>query len=189
MRATIDAIGFVRSLAITCYVALFPAISPLDGGIEVDRADPGQWAFQPLSGASPPEQSSSWIRNDVDRFILASLEAEGLSPNEEASRRTLVRRIHFDLWGLPPEPAEVEAFVNDSSPDAYERLLLDAVMGDQTLFLRADEIEASWRYADEVLAGWQGLEAPSLLEYPAGSWGPEEADRLFQGCEGGWSRG
>jgi len=72
---------------------------------------------------------------------------------------------------------------------AYERLLLDALLGDQTLFLRADEIEASWRYADEVRAGWEGPDAPPLLEYPAGSWGPPEADALFHGCEGGWSRG
>ncbi len=77
----------------------------------------------------------------------------------------------------------------EGPPDAYERLLLDVLLGDQTLFLRADEIEASWRYADEVRAGWRGPEAPPLLEHPAGSWGPPEADSLFQGCEGGWSRG
>ncbi len=77
----------------------------------------------------------------------------------------------------------------EAPPDAYERLLLDAITGDQTLFLRADEIEASWRYADEVLDGWRGPGAPPLLEYSAGSWGPKEANRLFQGCEGGWSRG
>ncbi len=73
--------------------------------------------------------------------------------------------------------------------DAYERLLLDALLGDQTLFLRADEIEAAWRYADDVRAGWTGSLAPPLLEHPAGSWGPPEADALFHGCEGGWSRG
>ncbi len=73
--------------------------------------------------------------------------------------------------------------------DAYERLLLDALLGDQTLFLHADEIEASWRYADEVRNCWAGADAPPLLEYPAGSWGPAEAQGLFQGCEGGWSRG
>jgi glucose-6-phosphate 1-dehydrogenase len=77
----------------------------------------------------------------------------------------------------------------EAPADAYERLLLDALLGDQTLFLRADEIEASWRYADEVRNGWGGRDAPPLLEYPAGSWGPPEADALFQGCEGGWSRG
>jgi glucose-6-phosphate 1-dehydrogenase len=77
----------------------------------------------------------------------------------------------------------------EAPADAYERLLLDSLVGDQTLFLGADEIEAAWRYADEVRSGWCGPDAPPLLEYPAGSWGPPEADALFQGCEGGWSRG
>jgi glucose-6-phosphate 1-dehydrogenase len=76
-----------------------------------------------------------------------------------------------------------------SPADAYERLLLDALLGDQTLFLRADEIEACWSYVDEVLAVWRRPDAPLLLEYPAGSWGPKEAEELFHGCEGGWSRG
>ena len=62
-------------------------------------------------------------------------------------------------------------------------------MGDQTLFLRADEIEASWRYADEVRRLWSDETAFPLREYPAGSWGPPEAGALFQGCEGTWSRG
>lgn len=74
-------------------------------------------------------------------------------------------------------------------PDAYHRLLLDALRGDPTLFLRADEVEAAWRFIDSVREGWQGPEAPPLLEYAAGSWGPEEADALIQGCEGAWSRG
>lgn len=74
------------------------------------------------------------------------------------------------------------------SAQAYERLLLDAMLGDATLFLRADEIEASWRFADEVLSGWRLSNAP-LIEYPAGGWGPEEADALFHGCEGTWSKG
>jgi len=74
-------------------------------------------------------------------------------------------------------------------PDAYERLLADALLGDQTLFLRGDEIEASWRYADEVLAAWTLPNAPPLIEYEAGGWGPEEANHLFGSCQGGWSRG
>jgi glucose-6-phosphate 1-dehydrogenase len=74
------------------------------------------------------------------------------------------------------------------SADAYERLLLDALLGDPTLFLRGDEIEAAWSYADRVRASWEEAELP-LLEYPAGSWGPREAQDLFYGCEGGWSRG
>jgi glucose-6-phosphate 1-dehydrogenase len=75
------------------------------------------------------------------------------------------------------------------SAEAYERLQLDALLGDQTLFLRADEIEASWRYADQVLAGWRLPDGPPMLEFPAGTWGPAEADGLFHGCEGAWSKG
>ena len=72
------------------------------------------------------------------------------------------------------------------SADAYERLLADALIGDQTLFLRGDEIEASWEYADAVRASWQRQGAPPILEYPAGSWGPSEAEMLFGACQGGW---
>jgi glucose-6-phosphate 1-dehydrogenase len=72
---------------------------------------------------------------------------------------------------------------------AYERLLYDALIGDATLFLRSDEVEASWRFADAVTSQW-GKDSPlPLLKYAAGSWGPDEANGLFQGCEGGWSRG
>jgi glucose-6-phosphate 1-dehydrogenase len=72
---------------------------------------------------------------------------------------------------------------------AYERLLLDALQGDPTLFLHADEVEASWLFADAIRAGWQESNAPKLLSYPAGSWGPTEAEDLFHGCEGTWSEG
>ena len=81
------------------------------------------------------------------------------------------------------QPATLEFDYRDhfgeSSADAYERLLADALVGDQTLFLRSDEIEASWHYADEVRNAWQRPGAAPLLEYPAGSWGPEEAGSLF----------
>jgi glucose-6-phosphate 1-dehydrogenase len=77
----------------------------------------------------------------------------------------------------------------ESTTPAYERLLLDAILGDPTLFLRSDEVEASWRFTDTVRASWSGPDAPPLREYEAGSWGPPEVDNLFHGCEGGWSRG
>ncbi len=76
-----------------------------------------------------------------------------------------------------------------STAPAYERLLLDALTGDATLFLGADEIEASWRFADAFAQAWAKPDCSPILEYPAGSWGPPEADDLFHGCEGGWSRG
>ncbi len=72
---------------------------------------------------------------------------------------------------------------------AYERLLLDAILGDATLFLRADEIEASWSFADALTAGWRSGEAPPIETYAAGTWGPASAQTLFHGCEGTWSRG
>ena len=80
-----------------------------------------------------------------------------------------------------------DAFGATTAP-AYERLLLDALKGDATLYLRGDEIEASWRFADAVTEAWQGKDAPPIYEYAAGSWGPDEADRLFTG-DGAWSRG
>jgi glucose-6-phosphate 1-dehydrogenase len=89
-------------------------------------------------------------------------------------------------------PAELSFDYRDhfknKSADAYERLLLDALLGDPTLFLRSDEIEAAWSYTDRVRESWQEAELP-LLEYRAGSWGPPQAQTLFYGCEGGWSRG
>ncbi len=84
------------------------------------------WAFQPLKkGIAPPQASSDdgWIRNDVDRFVLAKLQAARLSPSAEADRVTLIRRVTFDLIGLPPTPDEVAAFVADDSPQAWEQLL------------------------------------------------------------------
>jgi hypothetical protein len=82
------------------------------------------WAFQPLRAAGPPEvRDVAWARNDVDRFILAKLEAAGLRPSPEADRTTLIRRVTLDLIGLPPTPEEVAAFVADESPEAWEHVI------------------------------------------------------------------
>jgi len=81
-----------------------------------------------------------------------------------------------------------DRFGENTTP-AYERLLLDAIQGDPSLFLRADEVEAAWRFTDAVRASWSGPAAPPLLEYAPGSWGPPEAETLFHDCEGSWSRG
>ncbi len=82
------------------------------------------WAFQPPLRSSPPAvKNTSWVRNDVDRFILARLEKEGIAPSPEADRVTLIRRLSLDLTGLPPTPGEVDSFVNDPSANAYERLV------------------------------------------------------------------
>ena len=80
------------------------------------------WAFY---RSEPPElpavSNKEWVRNPIDRFVLARLEREGLKPSPEADRATLLRRVTFDLTGLPPTPAEIDAFLADKIPDAYEK--------------------------------------------------------------------
>jgi hypothetical protein len=82
------------------------------------------WAFVAPERPQPPAvRQADWVRNDIDRFVLAAIEQAGLAPSPEADRTTLIRRLHADLVGLPPTPEEVDAFVADSRPDAYERLV------------------------------------------------------------------
>jgi hypothetical protein len=85
------------------------------------------WSFQKRTRPEVPQfrdaAGRAWVRTPVDAFLLARLRKEGLRPAPEADRPTLIRRLAFDLTGLPPTPAEVAAFVNDSSPDAYEKLV------------------------------------------------------------------
>ena len=89
-------------------------------------ADPEakHWAFEPVRAVGPPEvRDPSWVATPVDAFILARLEAEGLTPSPSVDRRTLIRRASFDLLGLPPTPEEVDAFVADTEADAYPKLI------------------------------------------------------------------
>jgi hypothetical protein len=80
------------------------------------------WAFQPVKrSAEPAVKNPSWCRNAIDRFILARLEKEGVAPSPEADRATLLRRVSLDLTGLPPSPKEIDDFLADPRPDAYER--------------------------------------------------------------------
>jgi hypothetical protein len=82
------------------------------------------WSYQPLLDAAPPMVADvDWVRTPIDRFILAGLENDGLQPASPASRRTLLRRVTFDLIGLPPTPAEIDAFLADTSPDAFGRVV------------------------------------------------------------------
>lgn len=82
------------------------------------------WAYRPPRRSDPPSVSdTAWIRTPIDRFVLAKHEAQQLAPAAPASRETLARRAYLDLVGLPPSPAEVEAFVADRSPDAWPRLV------------------------------------------------------------------
>jgi hypothetical protein len=82
------------------------------------------WSFiPPVKAAAPEVSDAAWVRNEIDRFVLARLDAEQLKPSTEADRRMLIRRLSFDLTGLPPSADEVAAFVADKSPDAYEKLV------------------------------------------------------------------
>jgi mono/diheme cytochrome c family protein len=103
---------------------LTKADSAIKQPMTVTDRDRQFWSFQPLQHPSlPPVKNDAWCRTPIDRFILAGLEAKGLAPNPPVDRRRLIRRASFDLVGLPPTPEEVEAFVHDPAPDAYERLI------------------------------------------------------------------
>ena len=92
-------------------------------GAETNTEAP-HWAFRSGTPIDPPAvRNSDWVRSPVDRFIAARLEAQGLQPAPEADRRTLIRRLSFDLRGIPPSPAEVTAFVGDSRPEAWRQLV------------------------------------------------------------------
>ncbi|HEY1598507.1 MAG TPA: PSD1 and planctomycete cytochrome C domain-containing protein [Pirellulales bacterium] len=100
-----------------------PAASKKRKAIDIEEGRK-HWAFQPLLNATPPTVADAgWGRTPIDRFVMARLNEQQLAPNPMTDRRTLVRRAYFDLLGLPPQPEEVEAFVNDPASDAYERLI------------------------------------------------------------------
>ena len=91
---------------------------------ETSASSAGHWAFEPVRQDPPPRVADSdWVRNDIDAFVLQRLRSEGLEPSPEADRSTLIRRLHLDLLGLPPTPAQRERFLSDRRPYAYERLL------------------------------------------------------------------
>jgi hypothetical protein len=82
------------------------------------------WSLKPIATSSPPKiKDDSWPRNDIDRFILAQIEREGLAPSADAEKRTLIRRATFDLIGLPPTPEEVDAYLADDSPNAFAKVV------------------------------------------------------------------
>ncbi len=110
-------------------------------GLLITAEDRKFWAFQPIQRpALPVVKNPSAIANPIDRFILAKLESQGLTFSEPATREVLIRRLSFDLWGLPPTPEAVEEFVSDNSPNAYERLV--------------DRMLASPRYGERWARHW-----------------------------------
>ncbi len=127
------------------------------------------WAFQvPVSGPPPAVQNSGWARGAIDHFVLAPLEADGLAPQPEADPNTLARRVALDLIGLPLAPDEVDSFVSDASPDAFDRLV-DRLLADPGYGERwarvwldlaryadskgygSDPLRSIWRYRDWVI--------------------------------------
>ncbi|MDP6717975.1 MAG: DUF1553 domain-containing protein, partial [Pirellulaceae bacterium] len=130
------------------------------------------WAFEPPRKPELPKVSNTkWLRNPIDHFVLARLDSEGLSPSAEADCRTLIRRLSFDLTGLPPSPEQVEAFVDDPSDTAYERLVdrllasrhygermalmwLDAARYGDTSVFHADGPRDMWAWRDQVVRAY-----------------------------------
>ncbi|HYV38821.1 MAG TPA: DUF1553 domain-containing protein [Gemmataceae bacterium] len=127
------------------------------------------WSFlAPTRPELPKVKNAAWVRNPIDNFVLAKLEKVGLQPAAEADRRTLARRLSLDLTGLPPSPADVEAFVNDKAPNAYEKYVdkllasphwgehrarywLDAARYADTHGLHFDNYREMWAYRDWVI--------------------------------------
>jgi hypothetical protein len=125
-----------RSLPLLVLAVLVPAVG----------ADEPWWSFRPLAKPTPPAPKPTagfTIRNPIDAFVLAKLTEKGLSPSLEADRRTLARRLYFDLIGLPPTPDEIDAFLKDTSPDAYEKLV--------------DKLLASPHHGERMARHWMDL--------------------------------
>ena len=116
-------------------------ISTIKQWIESGAEWQQHWSFvTPSRPTLPPFSDLSWIRNPIDSFVLARLHQEGLKPSDEADKRTLLRRVSFDLTGLPPTPEEIHEFLNDDLPDAYERVV--------------DRLLKSPRYAERMTIRW-----------------------------------
>lgn len=121
------------------------------------------WSFEPPKRRETPETSNSdWLRNPIDSFVLAKLDAEGLTPSESADKTTLIRRATLDLTGVPPTIEEVDAFLGDDSPEAYEKLI-DRLMESERFGERMaiDWLDAA-RYADTMgyQADWERTQWP-----------------------------
>jgi hypothetical protein len=112
--------------------------------IEEGAAYAKHWAFiSPQKHPAPEVKNAEWAKDDIDRFILAKLEQTGLAPNAEADRAALLRRVSFVLSGLPPSPEQIETFLNDTAPNAYEK--------------QVDALLASPRYGERMALDWMDV--------------------------------
>jgi hypothetical protein len=143
---------------------------PVRGPKEISAQDRAFWSFQPVKRPGVPAvKNTRWVANPIDAFILAKLEAKGLTPAPSASKQVLIRRAYYDLIGLPPTPEEVEAFVADRSPNAYETMIdrlldsprygekwarhwLDVVRyAESNSYERDNPKPHAWRYRDYII--------------------------------------
>ncbi|MGY8693310.1 MAG: DUF1549 domain-containing protein, partial [Verrucomicrobiia bacterium] len=171
MRTNAPALYNPKGL-IFCYAFLVSSViveAEKPGAPDTNK-EQSYWVFQPIESPRIPEtRDLSWTRNPIDAFVLARLEKNGLQPSQETSRRDLIRRATLDLHGLPPAIAEVDAFLTDSNPDAYEHLIdrlldsprygeryarhwLDLVRYADSDGFKADVLRPNaWRYRDYVI--------------------------------------
>lgn len=130
--------------------SLNPAeIALLDRWIEQGAEYQEHWSFVPVPAEVPvPKVASDWVKNGIDAFVLTKLQEKGFSPSPETSREKWLRRVTFDLTGLPPTPTELDAFLADSNPDAYEKVV-DRLLASEA---SAERLTAEWldvaRYSD-----------------------------------------
>src|SRR5262245_19887032 len=159
---------FLRSISLFVLTLVSAAPPAIRAGDAAD--EPRHWAFQPVRRPEVPEvRHKELVRNPVDAFLLVRLEEQGLTFSPTAERRELIRRLKFDLLGLPPTPQEVAAFLADDAPGAYERLVekflesphygehwgrawLDVVRYAETAGYNADPLRPlAWKYRDYVI--------------------------------------
>lgn len=149
--------------AIACLLVLLGcAVGALLTSLDLTAAEDGSqlWSFRQVRATVPPDvKESGWPQTPIDQFILAQLEERGMSHASFADRRTLLRRITFDLIGLPPDPDDIEVFLNDESPDAFDRVV--------------DRLLASPQYGERWGRHWLDVvryaDARDLIQLPAES--------------------
>ena len=149
-----------------------PQIAKLKAWIEQGAPWREHWAYRaPVKAAPPAVRNAAWVRNPIDSFVLAKLEAKGLTPAPAADRRTLIRRVALDLTGLPPTPAELDVWMKDTSPGAYEHMVdrylasphygehrarywLDAARYGDTHGIHVDNYREIWPFRDWVIQAY-----------------------------------
>jgi mono/diheme cytochrome c family protein len=146
--------------------AVWPAIASKPSKYLITSEQRDFWSFRPVIEPKPARvRDAKWVRNDIDRFVLAKLEDKGLAPVHEASRRTLIRRAYLDLSGLPPKPEEADAFIKDKSPDAFAKVV-DQLLGSPRYGERWGRY---WldvaRYSDDKLNSTQDDPYPNSFRY------------------------